>query len=112
MAQSGEAAPVADVALPDCVVSPEDVPATSCLLFVADFLAQFSKVLKIKSPPAFETLMEFLEASEMTDKEEQIEALAELYESLLEITLKVNSTRKLSRQLNQSLPHSMHMKGK
>lgn len=55
---------------------------------MADFLSQFNKVLKVKSP-AYESLMALMDATEGSTKEEQVQALAELYESLLETILKV-----------------------
>ena len=69
-------------------MSEEDSRATSGLLFVSDFLTQFSKVLKIGSP-SYKDLLELLNEQETDAKQKQIEDLAELYESLLDNILQV-----------------------
>ena len=69
-------------------MSEEDSRATSGLLFVSDFLTQFSKVLKIGSP-SYKDLLELLNEQETDAKQKKIEDLAELYESLLDNILQV-----------------------
>ena len=78
-------------------MSVEDSEATSGLVFVADFLSQFSKVLKISELPQYETLLALLEPTDAKGRESQVESLAEVYERLLEVLLQVRFTHVYNR---------------
>lgn len=87
---TGEAAPAADVPLPSEWLSEEDSFATAGLLYAADLAAQFSKVLKVKSP-SYQDMISLLEGGTSPGGKEPAGSLWELYEGLLRFNIKVRS---------------------
>lgn len=85
---AGTEPPPADVPLPLEWLSPEDSAATSGLLYVADLVSVFAKVLKVK-PAAYQDLLGLV--GDEPASQTATEALWELYQGLLRLTLSVSS---------------------
>lgn len=78
--------PAEDIPLPADWLSEEDSAATAGVLFAADTIAQFAKLLKLKAVP-FQSLLHFLGGS--ATQEEPSDAVWDIYQGLLSTVVQV-----------------------